>query len=201
MNIHQLSVRYLPEQDRILLSVNTTDGQELDLWLTRRMCLALWPQLNRMTIDHFAVPADAKSDGFVDLTALDVNTRKVLADFRRQELLQNADFKTPYRASTGPRPMGETPLLATEISLTPGTAPQITIDFKEKLDPAGSGRAVHLAMQAQLVFSLVQMLGQALEHTQWMNPVDALGLQNLPGLLETPEEAMLPDTDRPRYLN
>ena len=58
MNIHQLSVRYLPEQNRILLSVNTTDGQELDLWLTRRMVLAMSPQLNRIAMDHFAVPAD-----------------------------------------------------------------------------------------------------------------------------------------------
>jgi len=198
MNIHQLSVRYLPEQDRILLSVNTTDGQELDLWLTRRMCLALWPQLNRMTIDHFAVPADAKSDGFVDLTALDVNTRKVLADFRRQELLQSADFKTPYRANSGPRPLGHAPLLATEITMTPSTGQQVAIDFKEQLDPAGSSRSVQLALQAQLVFSLVQMLAQALEHTQWLNPVDAVGLPVLPNPVDEP---ILPDQDRPRYLN
>lgn len=198
MNIHQLSVRYLPEQDRILLSVNTTDGQELDLWLTRRMCLALWPQLNRMTIDHFAVPADAKSDGFVDLTALDVNTRKVLADFRRQELLQSADFKTPYRANSGPRPLGHAPLLATEITMTPSTGQQVAIDFKEQLDPAGSSRSVQLALQAQLVFSLVQMLAQALEHTQWLSPVDAVGLPVLPSPVDEP---ILPDQDRPRYLN
>lgn len=210
MNIHQLSVRYLPEQDRILLSVNTTDGQELDLWLTRRMCLALWPQLNRMTIDHFAVPANAKSDGFVDLTALDVNTRKVLADFRRQELLQTADFKTPYRANAGPRLLGQTPLLATEITMTPNTDQQVAIDFKEQLDPAGSTRSVQLALQPQLVFSLVQMLSQALEHTQWLGALDATALPglhgpatvgNLPALAEPADDTILPDLDRPRYLN
>ena len=36
MNIHQLSVTYLPEQDRILARVNTTAGEEMRLWLTRR---------------------------------------------------------------------------------------------------------------------------------------------------------------------
>ena len=207
MNIHQLSVRYLPEQDRILLSVNTTDGQELDLWLTRRMCLALWPQLNRMTVEHFAVPANAKSDGFVDLAALDVQTRRALADFRRQDLLQSADFKTPYRASAGPRPLGQVPLLATEITMTPSTGQQVAIDFKEQLDPAVSNRAVQLALQPQLVFSLVHMLGQALEHTQWLSPVEIAGL---PGLAvnsnatvatDTTDEAILPGQDRPRYLN
>ncbi len=210
MNIHQLSVRYLPEQDRILLSVNTTDGQELDLWLTRRMCLALWPQLNRMAIDHFAVPADAKSDGFVDLTALDVKTRTVLADYRRQELLQTADFSTPYRSAPGPRPLGDAPLLATEITMSPSPDQQVSIHFKEQIDPHGTGRAMQLALQAQLVFSLVQMLGQALEHTQWLGatPMDGLpGLPSalaqgvLPAVADPADETLLPDLDRPRYLN
>lgn len=195
MNIHQLSLRYLPEQDRILLSVNTTDGQELDLWLTRRMCLALGPQLNRMTIDHFAVPANAKSDGCVDLAALDFSARKVLVNFRREELLQHADFKTPYRANTGSRPLGHTPLLATEISMTPSTDQQVVIDFKEQIDAAGSSRAVQLALQPQLVFSLVQMLDQALKHTQWLSTGDATGL---PG---PADDTILPDPDQPRYLN
>jgi hypothetical protein len=207
MNIHQLSVRYLPEQDRILLSVNTTDGQELELWLTRRMCLALWPQLNRMTVDHFAVPAQAKSDGFVDLAALDVQTRKALVDFRRQELLQTADFKTPYRANAGQRPLGQLPLLATEITMTPDAGKQVVIDFKEQMEAKGPSRALQLALQPQLVFSLVHMLGQALEHTQWLSPVQVAGL---PGLVasgdatspaDKADEGMLPDPARPRYLN
>jgi hypothetical protein len=207
MNIHQLSVRYLPEQDRILLSVNTAEGQELSLWLTRRMCLVLWPQLDRMTVDHFAVPSDAVSDGSVDLGALDANTRKVLTDFRRQELIQKADFKTPYRASFGPRPLGQTPLLATEITMTPQTGQQVIIDFKEQIDPSGSSRAVQLSLQPALVFSLVHMLGQALGHTEWLSPVDT---SSLPGLTagnqptvptETTDDGILPELGRPRYLN
>ena len=207
MNIHQLSVRYLPEQDRILLSVNTTDGQELDLWLTRRITLGLWPQLNRITTEHFAVPANAKSDGFVDLNALDVQTRKALADSRRQELLQSADFKTPYRAGTSQRPLGQTPLLATEITMTPTTGQQVAIDFKEQLGPAGSSRAVQLALQPQLVFSLVHMLGQALEHTQWLSPVEIAALSGMAASSEsalaadTTNDAILADLGRPRYLN
>ena len=35
MQIHQLSVSYQAEQDRLLLRVSSTDGQEMRLWLTR----------------------------------------------------------------------------------------------------------------------------------------------------------------------
>jgi hypothetical protein len=207
MNIHQLSVRYLPEQDRILLSVNTTVGQEFDIWLTRRITLALWPQLNRMATDHFAVPAQAQSDGFVDLTTLDTGTRKVLADFRRQELLQTADFETPYRTGQGTRPLGETPLLATEITMTPVTpipakGQQADIHFKEHLGANSAHRGVQLALQPQLIFSLMKMLDQAMGHAQWvvanaLSPDFSLDLT--PGV---PADDIPPtDPERPRYLN
>ena len=192
MNIHQLSVRYLPEQDRILLSVNTTDDQAFDLWLTRRICLALLPQLTRMVVDHFAAPAATQGDGLVDLTALDANARKVLTDFRGQEWLQNADFKTPYRATTGTHPLGHMPLLATEITMKPGTDQQVSIHFQEQLDPNSTSRAVQMALHTPLVFSLMHMLGQALEHSQWVSPVDTANLPRVPSLT---------DQDRPRYLN
>ena len=52
MNIHQLSVNYLQEQDRILLRINTSAGEELRLWLTRRLTLNLWPMLTKIVADQ-----------------------------------------------------------------------------------------------------------------------------------------------------
>lgn len=207
MNIHQMSVRYVPEQDRMLLSVNTSEGQELDLWLTRRMCLGLLPQLNRISVDHLSVPEDAKSDGFVDPAKLDVHTRKMLADFRRQELLHTADFKTPYRAGTNLRPQGQAPLLATEITMTPGSSQQVKIEFKELPGTADAGRAVQLVLQAQLVFGLLQMLSQALVQTQWLQAVEMSDMPHLAAMGSTliaadpNDDSVVPDTTQPRYLN
>ena len=54
------------------------------------------------------------------------------------------------------------------------------------------------------------MLGQALEHTQWLGatPMDGLpGLPSalaqgvLPAVADPADETLLPDLDRPRYLN
>ena len=52
MKIHQLSVNYLAEQDRILMRVNTAASEEMRLWLTRRLMLGLWPLLTKLLTKH-----------------------------------------------------------------------------------------------------------------------------------------------------
>ena len=140
MNIHQLSLRYQPQQDRILLSLNTTAGQTLDIWLTRRLTFALWPQLNHMVITHFAIPADAKSDGTVDLAAMDMHTRTLLTDFRRLETVEKMDFKTPFQEDQHEHLTGPAPLLATEITLSPQPGQKMQVQLKEQLTPGAADR-------------------------------------------------------------
>ncbi len=102
MNIDQLSVRYQPEQDRILLSLNTSEGQNLT---------------------------------------------------------------------------GTTPLLATEITLSPQEGQKVQVHFKEQLSPTEPVRGVQFDLQTTLLFSLVQLLGQALEHTQWQAGLRAIAAE------------------------
>ena len=47
MQIHQLSVSYQAEQDRLLLRVSSTGGEEMRLWLTRRLMLGFWPLISQ----------------------------------------------------------------------------------------------------------------------------------------------------------
>ncbi|OYU32980.1 MAG: hypothetical protein CFE39_00600 [Comamonadaceae bacterium PBBC2] len=194
MNIHQLSVRYQHEQDRILMSLNTADGHEMQIWLTRRIILGLWPLLNRLAIDHFAVPADAKSDGFVDLKALDHKTRTMLADMRRQEVLQTLDFQTPYKSGTGSKPLGDTPLLLTEINLSPLKNGALHLRFHEKLEGVTPARSFEMQIPPEIIFSLLQLLGMAVQQSQWSMAGDAPVLEN------EVEPSLLSDL-RPVYLN
>ena len=48
MQIHQLSVTYQAEQDRILLRINSTSGEEMRMWLTRRLMSGLWPLMSKL---------------------------------------------------------------------------------------------------------------------------------------------------------
>src|SRR3954468_31060 len=106
MKIHQLSVTYLAEQDRILVRVNTEAAEEMRLWLTRRLMLGLWPLLSRLLTEHLL---KLEAAGTV-LDTADEALKKMLADFRREEFLQHADFETPYRDNQA-LPLGEEPLL------------------------------------------------------------------------------------------
>ncbi|MGI9134651.1 MAG: hypothetical protein ACR2I0_12055, partial [Rhodoferax sp.] len=59
MDIHQLSVDYGEEQDRILFRLNTSEAQELRFWVTRRMLLKAWPMFSTIVADHVLKHGDA----------------------------------------------------------------------------------------------------------------------------------------------
>jgi hypothetical protein len=201
MDIRQLSVRYHTDQDRILVCINTTAGEEVQMWLTRRMTMRLWPLINRIVIDHFAIPQDAKTDGFVDLTAMGPKTREMLADMRQQEAVAAGDFATPYQGRQANRPLGDTPLLVTEVNLTPKESGQMQMNFKESLQEPLSNRGFQIDMPADLVFGVISLLKLALAQSQWdvghELPVAA------PLMVEAAmdEIDLSPDATRPTYLN
>ncbi|MES2949888.1 MAG: hypothetical protein V4858_15200 [Pseudomonadota bacterium] len=200
MDIHQLSIRYDADQDRILVRINTSTGDEVQMWLTRRLVLRLSPLLNRVAMDHLAIPENAKSDGYVDLSAMGSSSRKMLADARKQEVLQGADFKTAYRSDSTNRPLGDVPLLVTEVNLTPKDGAHMQMNFKELLQEPASSRGFQLDIPADLVFGLMELLNQALQKSDWqIGHAASAPLRTLDA--EAEEIDMAPDATRPTYLN
>jgi hypothetical protein len=201
MDIRQLSVRYHTDQDRILVCINTTSGEEVQMWLTRRMTAQLLPLINRVVIDHFAIPQDAKTDGYVDLAAMGPKAREMLADMRLHEAVAAGDFATPYQCGQANRPLGEVPLLITEVNLTPTENGQMRMNFKEALQGPLSNRAFQLDMPADLVFGVISLLKQALQQSQWdigHTPLVAASMV-IGDMVD--ENDMSPDATRPTYLN
>jgi hypothetical protein len=197
MDIRQISIRYREDHDRILIDINTGADAEVQVWLTRRMTLRLWPLLNRIVVDHFSIPADAKTDGFVDLGAMDSRTKTLLAAVRREDVMQKADFSTPYQSGSTLRPLGDNPLLVTEVNLTPFGNGQLKLHFNENLEDPTSVRGFQMDLSTELVFAVLELLGNALEHSQWQTDHD-------PSLRvgETGDEFdLMPDATRPTYLN
>jgi hypothetical protein len=200
MDIRQISIRYRQDQDRILVDINTGAGSEVQVWLTRRMTLRLWPLLNRVVIDHFAIPADAKTDGFVDLAAMDSQTKTLLADFKREEAIQKADFNTPYQAGATQHPLGHNPLLVTEVNLTPYGNGQLQLNFSEKLEDPASTRGFQMDLSTELVFAVIKLLGHALEQSHWhIGPASASPPMVVDEAVD--EIDLSPDATRPTYLN
>lgn len=46
--LHQVNASYIPEQDRLLLKINTTGQTEFRFWITRRYLALLWQVLRQM---------------------------------------------------------------------------------------------------------------------------------------------------------
>ncbi len=196
MNIHQLSVNYLQEQDRILLRINTTDGAELRLWFTRRLTLGLTPLLTNLVADMVAKQEALASPHSV-AAAADTQTKAMLAEFKKEASLQKSDFATPFKDLPAQLPLGREPLLVTEVNMTPLPGGQLQMAFSEKLPDAAHPRSFQIALEANLIHGFMHLLDKALAVSQWAaGPAGASGtaVDQLPG-----EAAGR--VEKPKYLN
>ncbi|MBI5274900.1 MAG: hypothetical protein HY854_00425 [Burkholderiales bacterium] len=166
MQIHQMSVTYMPEQDRILMRINTREGEETRMWLTRRLMAGLWPLLTKLVTEHLLKLEGAGTS----LAAADESLKKMLTDFRKEEFLSKADFDTPYQEGPARLPLGEEPLLVTDVDAVPQAGGPLSLTFNER--PAGGEqpRSFNLEMKPKLMQGLVYLLEQAIAQSQWREP-------------------------------
>lgn len=189
MDIYQLSVRYLAEQDRLLVRINTHTHEELRLWLTRRLVLDWWPALQQHVLARPAL------DGAPDASLpRDPDARGMLADFARQQAVAGTDFDTPYRDEAASLPLGAEPLLVTQLQMTwPPHAP-LQVDFEEKIEGRSGLRRFQLALQPPLVHALMHLLQQEIARAQWQDSAQPPRAADAPAAEASPPP-------RPRYLN
>src|SRR6187402_2334185 len=143
MKIHQLSVNYVAEQDRILVRINTAAAEEMRLWLTRRLMLGLWPLLSKLMTKHLLKLEAAGTS----LDTADEGLKQMLADFRKEEFLRQADFDTPYKEEQATLPLGEEPLLVTDVDASPLPNGRLRLSFNEKPPSADKPRNFQMEMQ------------------------------------------------------
>jgi hypothetical protein len=197
MNIHQLSVNYLPEQDRILARINTTDSAELRLWFTRRLTLGLSPLLSKIVAEHVAKQEALHSPHLSPTAMADAQTKSMLAEFKKEESLQKSDFSTPFKEVPGQLPLGAEPLLVTEVKLTPLDNGQLQMAFSEKLPNVASPRSFQIALEANLIHGFVHLLDKALATSMW---AEGAALQAATASDRLPGET-LSSGEKPKYLN
>ncbi len=180
MHVRQLSISYLPEQDRILVRVNTSDSHELQYWFTRRLTLGLLPLLDRVVTEHAAI---AGGPATTHMAAADLTAKKAMADFARAETMRSADFSTPYKTPATGQPLFDSPLLITDISIAPLAGAQMRMSCTEKFgNSAQPVRRFELALSQQLSHAFVHLLERAVDASQWRTAgaADAIHSSDLP---------------------
>ena len=188
MNIHQLSLTYQVEQDRILVQITTHSDEALRVWLTRRMVANLLPHLT-----HAVTNVEI---GNAQLATQDDIGKKMLMEFKKHESIAQSDFKTPFKPDAAIFPIGAEPLLVTNLNLTPVGKGELRIGFEEKLAGTVKPRGFQVTMGSPLLHSFMHLLESAIKLSEW-------------GLVPTatPDTAAEESGDRPkasgpiRYLN
>lgn len=164
MNVHQLSITYVPEQDRILVRVNTKQGQELRFWFTRRLALGLTPLLDHAVTEHVARQGGPATSHLVSSDDL---AKKAMTQFQRAETLKSSDFATPYKSPEVSVPIFEQPLLVTEVNVAPQASGQLRMSFSEKLTGIKEHRSFQMGLADQLIHAFVHLLERAVVQSQW----------------------------------
>ena len=200
MNIHQLSISYENEQDRLLLRINTRDGKELHLWFTRRLTLGLLPALKATSADQMKrYTAQANP-----AAPLEAQRQRMLENFQKEAAAYSGDYATPYKAqagSTSTAAHGTAPWLISEVKLTLRGAGQLQVQLFEKLP--NQTRNARIMMDPPLTQGLLRLLNQALKKSQWLElPSQAAGLEASASTDISNDALTPPDgADRPKYLN
>ncbi|MCY7306748.1 MAG: hypothetical protein LH632_11480 [Rhodoferax sp.] len=190
MNVHQLSIAYVPEQDRILVRVNTREERELHFWLTRRLALGLTRVLGTAVADQAARHGGLPS---AHIATMDAQSKQAVAEFRQTETLRKADFSTPYQPP-GSTPLFDGPLLVTEVQLAPLNNGQLRLSCSENLPGGAASRSFELALADQLMHAFVHLLERAMQQSAWRETASGTSVAaTAPELADAP----LP----PAYLN
>jgi len=166
MHIHQLNVSHNDRHDRLLLRLNTQSGEEFRFWLTRRLTLRLLP-----VIQQVMGRIESKQP---NMLAPDPASQQILAELKRDAFLQKADFKTPYVKQAHQLPLGEEPMLVTDVQLQlQGTGVLLTLKDKGcgASDTPAQGQSCQLNLQTSLVHGLIHLIQQAVARADWQPAV------------------------------
>ncbi len=163
MHIHQLNVGHSDRHDRLLMRLNTQVGQEFRFWLTRRMTARLLPAL-RQTLGQL-------ESSQAQMLAPDPTSRSILTEIQRAEFLNTADFETPYAEQASELPLGEEPLLVTDVQLQlQGNGLLMTL--QDQGAGAGQAKGCQMHLPAALLHGLIHLIERAANAAEWQSPMD-----------------------------
>lgn len=141
--LHQMNISYIPKEDRLLLRISTTQGDEFRIWLTRRYTGLLFNVLNKHMERSGGVPTVAASD----------ETRK---------LFQAGAMEKRYEEGEKKYPLGEPGILAFGINTGETSEGNLQLEmFPEK------GQGITINLNDSLMYMFSNLLNQGIDQAGW----------------------------------
>jgi hypothetical protein len=149
-SISQVQMMYHPEEDRILLRVNSTTNQQFRFWITRRFAL----MLTRVLAEYAESDPDVSTQGSAE-------AKQAVKQFKHEQAIDKADFNKPFKEEHAEFPLGEEASLAFRLSCN-----RIDAVLKLGIHPK-KGEGITLQIDRNLNTSISQLLQSAVQKAQW----------------------------------
>jgi hypothetical protein len=146
----QIQIRYIQEEDRILMRMNTVAGEEFRFWLTRRFLLRLWPVLQESLLSS---PAAKQYS--------DPASRQAIMAFEHERAQSKAAFDNPFRDSDK-LPLGKEPLLVVKAGFRHQDNGSLQIALKNAAE-----KGVDLTLSHDVLHLLCKLLDDAAQQSEW----------------------------------
>ena len=148
--LHQLTMSYVPEQDRILFRLSTVDKKEYRMWLTRRFVGVLWGALHQTFANN------------AELTKIvDKDIKDAVLGMKHQEAVQNTDFETPPVDDNTDATSNTGPLLVTGGKVHPGE--KVTgLSFS-----TADGKDIRFNLNEQLMHAFCHLIITTTMRAEW----------------------------------
>ncbi len=160
----QIQIRFIEEEDRLLLSLNTNAAEEFRFWLTRRFTHALLPLLQSAALSS---PPNTQKNSNQPPPTIDIvyNSPPPTSD-------THINTQTPINKEKNTYPLGNNPLLLTQATLKTKANQYYILAIK-----AVDNRGIEFILEKHLLHMLMTVLQEGLKVCHWNLDLDAKNIE------------------------
>lgn len=158
--IEQINLGFNDQEDRLLLKLGLLDKTEIAVWITRRICKAMWSLLQSTNGSLLPTSTILNTPAIVSPDSKNEAIKSFEREAAEQKVIENMDFKSEYLADRQTRT--DEPLLAIQcvIISAENQPPHLELQCK-------NGQAVKMALTNELVHAITNMMQLATREAGW----------------------------------
>ena len=149
--LHQITLTYTPEEDRMLLRIGTSENTEYQFWLTRRFIDVLWKAI----IENLKKNPDIKPD-------MTPKVQDALVAMSHQHAIQASDFSTQHTEDNENLTSDTGPLV-----VTGGGISQISDTITRLIFHTSNGGGFNISINQKLMHAFCHVILSTTESAGW----------------------------------
>jgi len=149
--LHQITLTYTPEEDRMLLRIGTSENTEYQFWLTRRFISVLWIAI----VENLKKNPEIRPD-------MSSKVRDAMVAMSHQQAIQASDFSTQHTEKNENLTSDTGPLL-----VTGGGISQVSDTMTRLIFHTPNGGAFNISINQKLMHAFCHVILSTTETAGW----------------------------------